>query len=748
MTRLEELLRLQSPALQGELHGFWQGDGQRAAPGTELVVELARLMTDDGLVRRRLRLLGKKLVDLLRFFLSRRSFEADLESIRAARSFAFMSPHEVDAAVRALLQRGFLFGRVAAEGESPRYVIATELGEILQRELTDLDLELSASFSLKKLLEARPEFAAGEDAAALLAPEAVGQRVERLAAEVRELYERALLPGGGLLPRALVGRAVLDPSGGKRREVKEALEAERLGTVRHLALGEYGINHFDETIVLFEEILAAELERRAAAHPAAPARVRTLGVDLLSDLSLLMERLTRDKVRYTQGGQIYRAAAKKIEDELILGSKGDFPAEKLFNFLLDLALQRHLLKRTPERTLQLTAKGKTWPRLSVHFKLKELLTALLDDPGRAFHPPRLRKLALERLKELKPGRWYDFQLFVGAVRQRYLAQLDAAGLREAYQSRFQYSPEAHLRDLPQLGQVVAGFLGEELHLLGLLDVAVEAGRPVMLCLTPLAVKALGLAESETPPASSRLLVNSDFEVLLLPEADAYDLIQRLDRFAERVAPDDAHRFRVTPRSVERAIAGGLTAAEILDTLAAHSQSDLPQNIVFSIREYAEKVRFVSLRPALLLTARHREVIDALLQRAEVKKLVQERLGPRVLALQMEAVEEWQALLAEEGVYLEGDPHAGEGHGALAGEPSAAAAPAASGPSGANGGANGSSAAPTGASAPPAVPSGALPPAANGANSVTPASAPDDDPEADPDPDPEADRDVDPAPRSA
>lgn len=692
MTRLEELLRMQSPADLAELHVFWDAEGHRPAPGSDVAAALATQMVDEGVVRRRLRFLGKKLVDLLRFFLGRRQFESDLDSIRSARSFAFMSPHEVEAAIRALVKRGFLFQRVAIDHEPQRFVVATELGAVLQRELTDLDLELSASFSLKKMAAVRADLVAGADLAKLLAPDAVAQRAATLPDDVRELWERALLPGGGVLPRALVGRGLLDPSAPSRRHVKEALESACLGTVRHLALGEYGINHFDETIVLFEEVLAAELERRASAQPPPTARVRSLGVDLLSDLSLLMERLTREKVRYTQGGQIYRAAAKKIEDELILCSKGgELSPEALFNFLLDLALQRHLLRRMPDRTLQLTAKGKTWPRLSAHFKLKELLAALLDDSGRAFHPPRLRKLTLERLRELKAGRWYDFALFVGAVRQRYLSQLDDAGLREAYQSRFQYSPEAHLRDLPQLAQVVATFLVEELHLLGLIDLGQEGGRQVVLSVTPLATRALGVAEAETPPAKSRLLVNSDFEVLLLPEADAYDLIQRLDRFAERVTADDAHRFRITPKSVERAIAGGLGVTELLDTLAAHSTSELPQNLVFSVREYADKVKFVHLRQATLLTARHREVIDGLLKRAEIRRMAPERLGPRVLALSIEHAEDLQALLAEEGVYLEGEATPAEG---------GAAPSTGNGEVGANGRSGGDAPAPRPSSTPP------------------------------------------------
>ena len=42
----------------------------------------------------------------------------------------------------------------------------------------------------------------------------------------------------------------------------------------------------------------------------------------------------------------------------------------------------------------------------------------------------------------------------------------------------------------------------------------------------------------------RLLVNPDFEILLFPDGDSYELIQRLDSFAERASSEAAHRFQI------------------------------------------------------------------------------------------------------------------------------------------------------------------------------------------------------------
>lgn len=655
---LRELLEVCNVEELTELYSFWNGDGELQRDRHRLQADLNGHMTDVGLVRHRLRFLSPRLVDLLRFFLGRRRFESSMDSIRRSQTFSFMSPHEVEAAVRALIKRGFLFPRSRSSDWPGTFVVAEELGVLMRGQLEDLDLDLGDAFSLRRMLTSHNGALDGQE---LCAKAAIHGRIEELEASVRCVFDRALTQGYGLLPRAVLQRraegeeAIEFP----RRDIKEKLEGAFLGTVRHLALGEYGINHFDDVVIVFEEVLRAHLEctNPATLHPGATPR--SLGVDLFSDLSHLLQRLSREQVRLTQAGSVYRTAARKIEEQLILASKGHFEAKRLFRFLLDLALTRHLVRRSDDRFLVLTAKGKTWPRLSVAFKLKELLAAVMDEGSHTFHRPRLKRLSLEVLKELDLDRWYDFGLVVGLVRHHYLSRLDEEGIREAYQGRYQYSSEAHMRDLPQLTQIVAKFISHELHILGLVDLLWQGDRPVGLKLSPLAATALGKA-AEKDAGHGRLLVNPDFEILVFPEGNTYEIIQRLDRFSERVNQEDSHRFRITPRSVERAVASGMTAAEILEVLSENSRSELPQNVVFSIRDYSEKVRFVSVQRAYLVTARHKEVIDALLRHPAIRAAVQERIAPRMLALNPQAnLEEILPLLEQEGIFLEGDSPWGE-----------------------------------------------------------------------------------------
>ncbi len=651
--KLRELIQVCNASELAELYAFWDGNGSK--PSGDLRGQLLGYMTDDNLVRRRLRFLSRKLIDLLRLFLSRRHFEANLENIRRSQLFSVMSPHEVEAAVRALVKRGFLFPCHRTEARPSMYTVPWELGGLLRGELQDLDLELCDAFSLARMLRSRENGSPNRERVEDLTPvEQIRGRRAALPEDQQEVYDWALETGYGLLPRALWIRHH-ESETFPRQELKEALENARVGTVRHLALGEYGINHFDDTVILFEEIVRAEMDARAF-EGASDLTVRSLGVDFLSDLSQFLGRLSREKVRLTQAGTVYRTAARKIEEELILVSKSEFSGENLFQFLFELSVSRHLARKTSDRRLALTSKGRTWPRLSVSFKLKELLNAVLDDPNQHFHRPRLQQLTLEHLKKIRSDRWYDFGLFVGSIRHRYLASLDESGIREAYQSRYQYSSEAHMRDLAQLANMIVDFLSRDLHLLGLVDLALIKGKPAALRLSTLACKVFDVEETESTSADRgpRLLVNPDFEILLLPEGDTYDLIQRLDRFAERVSPEGPRQFRITARSVERAVAAGMSVAEILETLSEHSESELPQNIVYSVREFAERVRFVQMQRAVLVSARHKEIIDHVLRHSELRKVVLERLSPRMLALHPDApLEELIPLLEKDGVFLEG-----------------------------------------------------------------------------------------------
>ena len=98
---LDRFLRDRDVAELKEFFSFWDGDA--AAPDSQdaLIGVLQERMTDEELVRKRLRFLSKKLLDVLRYLLRCDAFRASLSQILGSRLFSYMSQYEVTAALNA-----------------------------------------------------------------------------------------------------------------------------------------------------------------------------------------------------------------------------------------------------------------------------------------------------------------------------------------------------------------------------------------------------------------------------------------------------------------------------------------------------------------------------------------------------------------------------------------------------------------------------------------------------------------------
>ena len=149
------------------------------------------------------------------------------------------------------------------------------------------------------------------------------------------------------------------------------------------------------------------------------------------------------------------------------------------------------------------------------------------------------------------------------------------------------------------------------------------------------------------------MVNPDFEIILFPDADSYDLITELDRFAERTSSDSAYRYKLTEASIEKAVAEGLEAAAILRTLSEHSRVEVPQNVIYSIGQWAGKVKFVRHDQVALVRGRTKEVVDRILHHPELRPYVLERLSPTAILLVRDLPQERLAALLEPlGIFIE------------------------------------------------------------------------------------------------
>jgi hypothetical protein len=119
-----------------------------------------------------------------------------------------------------------------------------------------------------------------------------------------------------------------------------------------------------------------------------------------------------------------------------------------------------------------------------------------------------------------------------------------------------------------------------------------------------------------------LIVNPDFELLVLPEGDVDDLLHELDRYAERTGTGEVVHYRLDKGRVERATVGGEHPEVLIELLEKHSRSALPQNVVYSIRSWSSDVRSASLARGVLFRTNDPGVVEAILSHPVLKERVE------------------------------------------------------------------------------------------------------------------------------
>jgi hypothetical protein len=166
-----------------------------------------------------------------------------------------------------------------------------------------------------------------------------------------------------------------------------------------------------------------------------------------------------------------------------------------------------------------------------------------------------------------------------------------------------------------------------------------------------------LVGSEVAPApaaaAGSLVVTPDFEVVLFPSGDDGELIHALDRFCVREKQGSLLHFRIRQEGVERALRGGVGLGEILVVLERHSRTPVPQNVAFSVRDWAMRAGLMRLAPSLVLTCEEPDVMRRFCQDAGTRRHLAEILDEKSVRLKGRVTpRRMQALLRELGYIVE------------------------------------------------------------------------------------------------
>ncbi len=655
-----------------ELYRFWAGKRRGSAAGTaqEQRAAVLELMQDGELLSARIEGMGSRLHTIFDVLLGAPRYELPMSELSVHKQLAYLSTYDLEAAI-AVLERHCLLvpsrSKEMARYGMRAYAVPVDLGERIQQQRRSerrgvfdvfalrghLD-RLCSESSKKSVMSTKRQrefYKMYSNEAAAVA------RIERLPDELRVLVEKVVLEFGGILSRDLFERMDHElPTWNGRRWAK-VLEDSMVGTVERLDLGSYGLQHNDETLIVFNEVALAWLRRVAVpGDPDAPRDEASIGVDLASNISRFIGYILDHSVRFTVRGEIFKTTEKRILGELIPNPGRELAREQVLSFIYGFARHARLIESTGERTFALTGHGRDWEPRPLEEKIATLLDYTIEERdlgGEYFHQARLRRIYLRLLKRVEVGIWYDLMYLPFLARNTYLSNLDGLAVEDYFRAHGGH--RGNMEDLQRLAWNLVSWVRKRLYLLGIVDLGYDGhGRPVAMRLTRMGAKMLGVAvQEEEHGGIGNLIVTPDFEVVLFPTGDDAELVHDLDRFCKREKNGHLTHFRILEKGVHRALAEGMFLRRILSTLEQNSRTPVPQNVLYSISDWAAHAGLLQLNKALEVRG---ENVDALARFAAdpgVRPYLGKVIDDRCVKLKSKSTpKRMQSLLRELGFLVE------------------------------------------------------------------------------------------------
>ena len=660
-----------------ELYRFWSG--QRTTRASEDHAEMRRQviewMSDASIVEARVASLPRRLQSILDLHLEDPRYSCTMADLVNARNLAYMSTYDLQASLSVLQRHALL-----VEGKSQSvssygvrsYCVPQDVGDAVLRQRRARRRGIFDIFTLRGHIDriyddpaksSRTPPSRIREMYKLYANESAAvARIERLPEGLRQLIEKTIVEFGGILPKNLFDRMDVEvPWDGRRWG--HALEESMIGTVERLELGRYGIQHADETLLVFNEVALAWLRRKAVpGDPDRPHEEAGHGVDLVSNMSRFISFIIEHDVRFTVRGEIFKTTERRIQEDLIPNPGRELSRTAVLGFIYGFARHAHLIESTGERTFALSAAGRAWEPHDLEAKLRSLLEYCIEErdlPGEYYHQVRMRRILMRLLKRVEPLVWYDLMYVPFLARNTYICSLDDLAVDDFFASRFQSGQYTPMDDIQRLAWSLVSWVRQRLYLLGIVDLGYDkSGRPVAMRLTRTGARLLGVMEGTPEGARAgvgSLVVTPDFEVVLFPTGDDGELIHDLDRFCVRESQGSVLHFRVNDRSIQRALSEGMYLRRIVTTLEQHSRTPVPQNVLYSIRDWAVRAGVMHMSDDFVVTGEDGDAMTRFRADPGVRPLVREALDEkRVRLVSNSTLRRTQSLLRELGYLVEID----------------------------------------------------------------------------------------------
>jgi hypothetical protein len=388
----------------------------------------------------------------------------------------------------------------------------------------------------------------------------------------------------------------------------------------------------------------------------------------------LLSHLQTTSVRTQNHGQLL-PKDKEVLQELLLPplNPNDTPADQLM-FLLHLSQRAQLLTVTHSRLRPNRDPVKVWLQSSLPQQIYQLQHAWRTDHSwnDLWHVPALAPQAtgwenspmLARAKILDflsqsgavSGSWLAIESFIAAIKKLSPDFQRPGGDYESWyiQDRqgnflmgFQHWDQVE-------GALIRYLLTSVLPTLGVVDLGLSTGSHQIeqVRLTTFGQSFLAGQPAQLPPSSRSLHFRvQEFQIRVPAGANLYDRFQ-LARFAQLESFEQGRAgYRVTQKSVQRALRNGVTPDQITAFLARVTNNRAPLRLVEAVRTWGARYGSVQLEQAALLHLKSPQLATDIRQQPELASLLGDNLNPTTILVPTRHLARVRQILIKLG-YLE------------------------------------------------------------------------------------------------
>src|SRR6266568_4238878 len=386
---------------------------------------------------------------------------------------------------------------------------------------------------------------------------------------------------------------------------------------------------------------------------------------ILYDLATIIGAMFQQNIEPTQADRVPKRIANKLQPMLQITPRihSYYEEDDTLDMLFNMAQKLGIVKRNKSSADGMKPRYvqgslfEQWAQKSVSGQTHDLLDYWLNgqhwldiagvnfDPNDSYYLDIIagRKAVISCLSKCTPGHWYsvDSLLRMMKARDPYVLRPRQAAMGV---SGFRSSRNMLTNWYKSDGEVIIGMLSSTLHELGIVALGYQQPQlatsekpvnPYAFMLTDLASTVLTTEaepqfSSDTPANGRTLIVQPSFELLLL-QPDLPTLYSLLP-FTQINQIGVASRLTLTRNSVLRGLEAGKNIEQIMQILEQRSQKELPQNVLYTLRDWTKLYKEVNISQVLLLDVPSEALANEICSSPKLKALGLRRIAPCVAAV--------------------------------------------------------------------------------------------------------------------